>query len=240
MGCSGSKTTTAPTASGTLLDGNGAQAGAGTQKPASGECLALPTIDITIRKVADNDHIGLEGVSYEDGWVVSSVGEGLVKIWNEQNADSIVEVGDKIVECNGVQGDGKTINAAMDDAMKEGKELEIKIAKAKIAPPENNAANENHEVSGAPADNVPEPIGAPLDTVPEKDTTETGVQDTTESGVRATVEKDTIDVHGKTDVDDSPVLNGPDQAPNQEAIATIEDDGKSVGHQHEQGWMCSC
>merc|ERR1711879_454170 len=107
-------------------------------------------------------------------------------------------------------GDGKTINAAMDDAMKEGKELEIKIAKAKIAPPENNAANENHEVSGAPADNVP-----------EQDTTETGVQDTTESGVRATVEEDTIDVHGKTDVDDSPVLNGPDQAPNQEAIATI-------------------
>merc|ERR1712187_658069 len=99
-----------------------------------------------------------------------------VKIWNEQNADSIVEVGDKIVECNGVQGDGKTIIAAMDDAMKEGKELEIKIAK----------------VCGAPADNVPEPIGAPLDTVPEKDTTETGVQDTTESGVRATVEEDTI------------------------------------------------
>lgn len=240
MGSSRSKATPPQPADKTLMVDNGAQAGTDPQKPVSGACSALPTIDIKIIKVADNDCIGLEGADYEDCWEVSSVGDGLVKIWNEQHADLIVEVGDKIVSCNGVQGHGQRIRDAMNDAMKEGKELEIKIAKAKIAPPENNAANENHEVSGAPADNVPEPIGAPLDTVPEKDTTETGVQDTTESGVRATVEEDTIDVHGKTDVDDSPVLNGPDQAPNQEAIATIEDDGKSVGHQHEQGWMCSC
>jgi len=233
MGCSGSKATLAQP-SATLLGDNGAQAAAGPQKSVSGACSALPTIDITIKKVADNDRIGLEGAACEDCWVVSSVGEGLVKKWIEQNAGSSVEVGDKIVACNGEQGDGQKISEVMNDAMKEGKELEIRIAKAKNAPSENSALHENHEVPGAPADNVPEPIGAPLDTVPEA-----CVQDTPESGVRKTVEEDTTDVHGKTDLDDSAVLNEPDQAPKQEAIGAFEDDSESVGHQRGQGCMCS-
>jgi len=232
MGSSRSKATPAQPADKTLMVDNGAQAGTDPQKPVSGACSALPAIDIKIIKVADNDCIGLEGADYEDCWEVSSVGEGLVKRWNEQHADLIVEVGDKIVSCNGVQGHGQRIRDAMNDAMKEGKELEIKIAKSKNAPPENSAPHENHEVPGAPADNAPEPSSAQLDTVPEA-----CVQETPGSGVREAVEKDTTDAHGKADPDDSPVLNEPDQAPTQEA--TIEDDGESVGHQCKQGWMCS-
>lgn len=224
MGSSRSKEATPaqPAANKTLCFDNGAQAGTDPQKPVSGACSALPAIDIKIIKVADNDCIGLEGADYEDCLEVSSVEEGLVKIWNEQHADLIdliVEVGDKIVACNGVQGHGQRIRDAMNDAMKEGKELEIKIAKSKNAPPENSAPHENHEVPGAPADNAPEPSSAQLDTVPEA-----CVQETPGSGVRETVEEDTTDVHGN-------------QAPKQEA--TIEDDGESVGHQDKQGWMCS-
>lgn len=154
--------------------------GCGGSKTAPAQAVTDRIIEIKITKASDNDRIGLGGVACKDCLEVSSV-EGLVKVWNEQHTDSIVEVGDRIVACNGVQGDGKGIS----DAMNEGTDWQIRIAKAKGAPPEKSAPHENQEVADAPADDVVEPISAPLDTVPE-----TCVQDAPESGVQDAKAKD--------------------------------------------------
>merc|ERR1712187_1105297 len=176
--------------------------------------------------------------AHEDCWEVTSVGDGPVKTWNEQNPESVVEVGDKVVACNDVRGNGEKIRGAMKDGMKDGKELVISIAKAKSAPPENNAPPENHEVASAPVDDVPEPISAPLDTLPE-----TLVHDTPESGVQETVEEDTTNAHVEANLVVSPVLKEPHQAPKNETIATMEeqplrDNDCPEPARKPDGWMC--
>lgn len=235
MGCLGSKANTAQSAAqpaiGTLLVDKSAQAETDTQKP-----VPVGTIEIRIQKKADNDLIGLEGAAYEDCWEVSSVGEGLVKRWNEQNPELLVEVGDKIVACNDVRGNGKAISVAMN----EGMDWQIIIAKAKAknALPENSTPHENHEVASASVDTAPEPIRAPLDSVPE-----TSVQGTPGSGVQETVEEDTADAHGETDLNDSPTLNEPDQAQKQEVTAIIEEQPLAVDHvepKRQQEWSTCC
>jgi len=140
MGCSSSKAA-APSqaANGTLLHETG-QAGTEKQKPT--EEKSLQTIDITIKKTPNNNQIGLEGETAGECWLVNGIADGLVRLWNEQNEGLSVEVGDKILSCNGVRGDGEKIL----DAMEKGTDLQMTVAKMN-ASLEKSAPVEKNEVA---------------------------------------------------------------------------------------------
>jgi hypothetical protein len=238
MGCGNSKATPA-SFEGTLAVDKNAQAGTDAQKVDAQkpeDLSSLRKIEITITKTPENSKIGLKGSMTGEYWKVTDVADGLVKVWNEAHPELTIEAGDKIVACNGVQGNGQSVV----DAMKKDMELKLTIAKIASDAPETSAPPENAEATSTPTDNVQETTNNPMETVPEN-----GAQDAPESGTQEPVEVDTTDAPGEAEPERSPRVKEPDQAANYNAsnISMMEEQPMRENDITEpdrkpNGWMC--
>lgn len=228
MGCGNSKAAPAQPASGTLLRETG-QAGADPQKPAPEEnALPLRTIEVNLKKTADNGKLGLQGDKAKDCWVVTNVGDGLVKLWNEQNPDLIVEKGDKIMACNGVRGTGEIIV----DVMKKGTDLQLTVAKIN-APPEKSASPENNDVVDTPSPTHPE---ASVQDIPEGGDQEVNdIRSRLADGLDRAVESGDL----AAAITEPTPVKATDSAPlTMEEQAIPEMDIADNNERKQDGWMC--